>query len=237
MPPTRIVLVRHGQTAGFMTGAYNALTEPGRDQASALGRYWAQRGFVPDVVLCGPQPRHRETLQLARAAAEAHGAPWPDPRHHPGFDEHDGPAVALAGLPALVERGEPLARRLAAGDRLDGRERARLFRMLMVGWLQGEIDAPGTESFQAFRVRVGAALGDALGLVEDGGTLAVFTSAGAVAAATGHVVGADDETVMELSWSVLNASLTVLRRYRNHAAALMSFNGTPHLAPELETFL
>lgn len=237
MPPTRLLLVRHGQTAGFMTGAYNTLTERGRAQASALGAHWATRGIVPDAVICGPQPRHRETLQRAREAAEAAGGRWPEAEHHPGFDEHDGPAVALAHTPRLAEQGDALARRLVAGERLHGAERARLFRALMLAWLRGEVDAPGTEDFPAFRRRVEAALGDALDRVEPGGLVAVFTSAGAVAAATGAVVRADDAVVMELSWSVLNGSTTVVRRYPNHDPALQAFNTTPHLAPELETYL
>jgi hypothetical protein len=57
----------------------------------------------------------------------------------------------------------------------------------------------------------------------------VFTSAGAVAAATAESLGMrDEERVLDLSWSLYNASITELD-FTGERWGLRSFNGTPHL--------
>jgi broad specificity phosphatase PhoE len=72
--PTRIVLVRHGQTAWnrdvrFRGQADLALDEFGLEQAETTGRYLAQRWPV-DAVYASPM---RRALQTAEAIAKAHG--------------------------------------------------------------------------------------------------------------------------------------------------------------------
>ncbi len=221
-----------------MRGSYNQLTGLGQQQAMALGQWWAANARVPDQVYVGPQPRQQQTRQLAAAAAEADGsAPWPDPVLARGFDEHDGAAVALGSLPDLAAAGDPLATRLAAGETLTPMERARLFRQLMTDWVAQRLDVPGTESFQDFRVRVSEALTALVDETAGLSTVVVFTSAGTIGAAASATLSAPDEVCMELSWSVLNTSVTEFRIAEGHAPALMRFNATPHLTHDQQTFI
>jgi len=85
--PDRLLLVRHGESAGNVArdAAHAAgqaridiagrdadvpLSERGKVQSAALGRWLAQRAAAerPEVLLCSPYRRARETAQLIRAA-------------------------------------------------------------------------------------------------------------------------------------------------------------------------
>ncbi|MEL6342211.1 MAG: histidine phosphatase family protein [Myxococcota bacterium] len=231
---SRIILVRHGQTAGFMTGAYNTLTDNGRAQGAAVGRSWAAAGFRPDRILCGPQPRHQQTLQQAQDAA---GGDWPKGEPWDAFDEHAGAGVALLAIPQLADRGHALAQKMVAGETLHGRERAGLFREAMRAWIRGEVAAPGEESFVDFRLRVEAGLRTLAGQLRPDETAAVFTSAGSVAASSGGVLGAQAMAVMELSWSVMNGSITTFRIDRQKQPMLLRFNAVHHLPTSIQTYV
>src|SRR5579872_3234918 len=67
MPPA-IWLIRHGQTAWSLSGAHTGrtdlpLTGEGRENAAAVGRWFAGRRFA--LVLTSPLSRARETCRLA----------------------------------------------------------------------------------------------------------------------------------------------------------------------------
>jgi broad specificity phosphatase PhoE len=66
--PGELWLIRHGETAWSLSGAHTGrtdipLTEAGRANAVALGRYLAGRQFA--LVLVSPMSRARETCRLA----------------------------------------------------------------------------------------------------------------------------------------------------------------------------
>jgi probable phosphoglycerate mutase len=66
--PLTIWLIRHGQTAWTLSGAHTGrtdlpLTEAGRENAVAVGRWLAGRQFA--MVLTSPLSRARETCRLA----------------------------------------------------------------------------------------------------------------------------------------------------------------------------
>jgi phosphohistidine phosphatase len=67
----RLLLLRHAKTeqANKDTPADSerTLTERGRAQAPAIGREMRKRDYVPDLILCSPSRRTRQTLELANA--------------------------------------------------------------------------------------------------------------------------------------------------------------------------
>ena len=72
----------------------------------------------------------------------------------------------------------------------------------------------------------------------DGGrTVVAFTSAGPVAAAVGKALDLDDETVLRLSWTVLNGSVSEFL-FSGDRFSLHSFNSQLHLTgPGLESWV
>ena len=64
-----LILMRHGQ-AGFSanTDGQRALTLAGQEQARQAGLKLKQAGFVPQIILCSPLLRARQSAQLAGQA-------------------------------------------------------------------------------------------------------------------------------------------------------------------------
>jgi probable phosphoglycerate mutase len=109
----RVFIVRHGNTfapgeAPRRIGGRTdlALVDAGRDQARALGRYFADCGLVFDSARCGPLLRTRETARLLLSAA-GHDGPativeWlREIDHGPDEDRPEAEVLARIGQPAL----------------------------------------------------------------------------------------------------------------------------------------
>ncbi|AHH16949.1 putative phosphoglycerate mutase [Nocardia nova SH22a] len=139
--PTRLLLLRHGQTALSVQRRYSGrgnpeLTELGREQAARAAKYLAAKGDIAAVVT-SPLDRARETAQ---AAAQALDVPVRvlDSLTETDFGEWEGLTFGEA-----AERDPDLHQR----------------------WLgDPSLPAPGGESFDAVRERVEAARRDLVAL-------------------------------------------------------------------------
>jgi len=63
--------LRHAKSdwyAGISNDLERPLNKRGRRSAAAVGRFLAEAGHVPDLVLCSPATRTRQTLELAKEA-------------------------------------------------------------------------------------------------------------------------------------------------------------------------
>ncbi|MFO1455711.1 MAG: histidine phosphatase family protein [Steroidobacteraceae bacterium] len=214
-----LYLVRHGQAA-FGTDDYDRLSDAGRRQVELLREHLLARGLALDALWSGRLRRQRDTASILGAASGQ------APRIDPAFDEYLAEDVIRAWLRGGSGQVEPrLARTPQSAS---PREYQRLLEDAGRAWIRGEIRDYDGESWQAFRARVGAGLEAAMRQAGRGRRIAVCTSAGVIGAAVGHVLGLDDLQAMSLSWSVHNASLTVLL-FDERRASLSSFNGLPHL--------
>lgn len=76
MMPKAVLLMRHGQAGGAASGGDfgRRLTDHGRAQAAAAGRWLVAEGLVPDQLLTSPAARALETAELCAAAAQFSGA-------------------------------------------------------------------------------------------------------------------------------------------------------------------
>ena len=154
-----VLLVRHGQ-ASFGADDYDVLSETGWEQSRLLGRYLADRGVTPDVVLRGDMRRHRET-----AKGMAEGAGWTlGSTAEPGWNEFDHLGV-VAAHPEFAGSGD-----------LDRRAFQRLFEQATQRWTAGADDADYDEPWPAFVARVRGALDRATASAGPGGTVAVVSS-------------------------------------------------------------
>lgn len=218
-----LFLVRHGQTRGFLVDGYTDLTDVGVRQAQALGAWFEARGIVPTRVVVGPRPRHVQTLSgLVRPG-------WPEAVPLDVLDEHAGMDAMKALLAAEADAPPGLREAVLAGLQTpDQRGVMASFRLLMGAWVEGRLQIPGVESWEAFRARVGRAL-DQLCAGPSGQTVVAVTSGGVVGCAVADVLGVtSDLTAEALAFAVENTSVTSLR-YSGPRRSLHRFNVVSHL--------
>ena len=64
----RLFLLRHASTATQSGGSDidRVLSPKGQEDAAALGKAMQEKGYVPDIILCSPAPRTRQTFDAVR---------------------------------------------------------------------------------------------------------------------------------------------------------------------------
>ena len=199
-------LVRHGQATG-LEGAYDELSDLGREQARAVGAELVRRGVRPTRVITGALARQRQTA----AAAGLTGAVV-DPR----WDEYDHLAL-LGALPA-----EATANIGRAPDP------ARALQEMLDAALARWVGADGgsyPEPWRVFRSRVRDALDD----IDRGGSTVVVTSAGPISAVAAALLGVPPEGWLALNRVMINTSITTVALGRS-GASLLSVNDHAHVA-------
>jgi broad specificity phosphatase PhoE len=232
LPVSVAYFVRHGKASAFSSSTdYDQLSPPGVEQSEALGTWLADEGMRFDAVFVGPRKRHEQTYACVTRVLATRGMRIPEPVLLPELDEHDGISLVFKMLPALAAE-DPELRDIAASIARSGRPSAddvlAAFKRITRRWVRGEIGHDEVESWPSFRERVARAM-DRIAALGRGKTALVFTSAGAVAAATAESLGLkEEERVLDLSWSLYNASVTELD-FTGERWGLRSFNGTPHL--------
>ena len=218
-------LVRHGQ-ASFGSADYDRLSDLGEQQVRHLREHFLRSGQVVDAIYSGRLHRQRSTAEiLAAGAGEASAV-----RCTAAFDEYD--AQTLLRVHAELT-GAPLAALQGVHSPPDPRAFQRRLEEVGSAWVAGALERPGVESWRDFRRRVAQGLEEVMRSEGRSRQVIVCTSAGAIGAAVGHVLGLDDAGALRLSWSVLNASVTRIR-YDDRRCSLESFNAVPHLETQPE---
>ncbi len=221
-----LYLVRHGQASSFEDN-YDRLSSLGERQARLLGESWARRGIGLDRVFTGPRVRQKRTAEIAVEAGRL-----PLPVELAELDEMGVEPIFKDHLPELFQKHAHLqalgdAMLMADGDHARARSIARLFEAAMQLWVRGQIDSDGVEPWLGFRARIRRALA-AVCEGARGQRIAVFTSAGPVAAAVQLALGSDDETALSLAFRVRNSSVSEFL-FSDGRFSMASFNETPHL--------
>jgi broad specificity phosphatase PhoE len=202
-----LLLIRHGQAA-YGEADHDRLTPRGVEQAVAVGRFLT--GKV-DRVYVGPHRRHQQTYDHAR---EPGGLPAATMLG----ELAEYPAVELLGrlMPKLVAEDPRFAQLPTAPTReLAG----KALHTILGKWGLDRIIADANS----------------------GARIAVFTSAGPIGVSVGLTFGASAHHMIRSSVVVRNTSVTEIRfrsdefSWHPERIALVTFNSTHHLPPELHT--
>ena len=240
-----LALVRHAQ-ASLFSANYDQLSDRGREQAAALGRYWRETGRGPARVtrwLTGPAQRHIDTAALCRAERfAAQPDDWPAAEVHDAFDEHDAFAMIKKGMPQLMELEPDLADLArAAQSEPDPAKRSgawqKAFEVIMARWLDDEVHAEGVESWPEFEARVLGGIDTILREASESGgkqRIVLFTSVGPTAVFLRRALRLAPLDAFRTAWRQRNASRSDFL-FRGDALTLDSFNRVEHLPPELHT--
>ncbi len=227
-----IYLVRHGQ-ASFMQDNYDLLSDLGREQARALGRYWQERAFTSDCCLVGTLSRQTETASLIAEAFENAGSPFPDRISREFFNEHEAATLYHHLLPELLNEAPQAALKAELEEKghKDPQVKRKLLKIFFectLRWAKGELELGGFESYAHFRQRVKQGFEMLQKLSETHKSIVLVSSGGVIGALLGHVLDLSDEKVIEMNWQVRNASVSELSG-RGRKFYLRSFNEMPHL--------
>jgi broad specificity phosphatase PhoE len=226
------LFVRHGKASAFSSAAdYDQLSPPGVEQSELLGAWLADQRLQFGAAFVGPRKRHEQTYACVTRVMATRGLRVPQATVLPELDEHDGISLVFKMLPELAA-GDPelavIVQSMARAGRPTAEHVLAAFKRITRRWVRGEVRHDQVEPWAAFRMRVAHGLEKIALLGADQAAL-VFTSAGAVAAATAETLGVhDEERVLDLSWSLYNASVTELD-FTGERWNLRTFNATPHL--------
>lgn len=227
-----LLLIRHGQ-ASYGEADYDRLSSRGQEQARALGAFLAGAGI--QQVYTGPLNRQVGTTAIATEAA---GGALPDATIVPELAEYPAFDLLQHFMPKLVAT-DP---KFAALTQTPTRELANeAFHTILNRWARDEWGIEGVERVTEFRARVSRGLDRIVRDVRSGARIAVVTSAGPIGVAVGLTFGATEHHMIRTSIVIRNASITELRfRSRDfdwhpERVALIAFNSTHHLPPELHT--
>jgi broad specificity phosphatase PhoE len=210
-----VLLVRHGQ-ASFGGDDYDRLSELGREQAAATGRWLCARGLRRPVAVHGSLRRQRDTAVLALAAAGHDVEPRVDAR----WDEYDH-----------IDLVRRYAATLGAEEPRTSREFQVLFDAALVAWVEHGDDG----GWPAFTAAAGGALRDLVAGLESGQDAVVFTSAGVIAAVCADLLGTGAAGLVALNRVAVNGAVTKLAAGRS-GLALLTFNEHSHLQGEAVTY-
>lgn len=235
-----LALVRHAQ-ASFFAENYDQLSPLGEQQARRLGEYWVRRGVRFDQVYTGPRARQIETAALVGEAFAKAGLPWPQPQFVDELDEHQVDRLIKISMKVIAERHPNIGRLHADYQKAElPRDKHRTFQLMFEEvvklWVAGQVDAPGIETWQAFKGRVEDGLKRIVDGQARGRSVAAFSSVGAITGCLRAALGCADLTALDLGWRLRNCSITEFVFSRDRLT-LESFNAYPHLEdPALWTY-
>lgn len=229
-----LYFIRHGQ-ASFGQRNYDRLSPVGIHQARILGEHLAGIRFVFHEAYCGTMERQQHTAREVMAGFASAGHVFPPPLTQAAFDEYDAFTVWKNQTQKMIEEKVLLPEELD-GTRTDKRKFQQLFEQVMMRWISGNHDAPGSIRWAdfAFRVLEGIkVLTTGHGFSRH---IAIFTSGGPISIAMQLALGLSDSKTMEICWQVMNASVS--RFYFNSRGVFLAgFNDIGHLVMKQDSSL
>ncbi len=207
-----LYLVRHGQ-ASFGADDYDQLSDLGTRQSVQLGKHFASKGMVFDLVLCGTLRRHKQTLSAISEGMnqDLHAMHWPN------LNEYNSEAVMAALHPEPWD-GSPTSDK-----------HRHYFRMLRTGllqWMLGNTQPQGMPSWQVFGEQVVAVLDHVRQSRAE--RVLLVSSGGPIASAIGHVLDTPPEAIIELNMRLRNTAVSEFS-FGPKRHALHTYNTLPHL--------
>jgi len=223
---SEIYLIRHGQ-ASFGAKNYDKLSEKGVLQATILGEHLARLEVTFDAVYSGEMERQKKTAEGVVNAYRQNHFSIPEPLVDASYNEYDSTEV-WDSQTAMMLKDDPMLFDGFGANNIDQKAFQKIFSKAMERWVSGKYDTPGMATWNDFKNRVGSGLTHLMKTWGASKRIAVFSSAGAISVATQMAMGLSDTKTIDLSWQVINASVTRFR-YNGARITLSGFNDISHL--------
>ncbi|MBI5592427.1 MAG: histidine phosphatase family protein [Deltaproteobacteria bacterium] len=229
-----LYFIRHGQ-ASFGQKNYDRLSPAGIQQARILGEYLAGIRIAFHEAYCGEMVRQQHTAQEVITGFASAGLEFPSPLTQAAFDEYDAFTVWKNQTNKMIQEKVLLPEEIDQA-RTDKRKFQQLFERVMMRWISGDHDDPGNIRWKDFVDRVLEGITALTTCHGSGQHIAVFTSGGPISIAMQLALGLSDSKTMEISWQVMNASVS--RFYFNSRGIFLAgFNDIAHLAIKQDSSL
>lgn len=218
-----LLLIRHGQ-ASFAAEDYDQLSAIGETQSRRLGSWLAANEKAPSLIASGTLRRHAQTVAACLNAATVDATRLT----LSGLDELDHREILQCHRPDLDGHGA-IATELRRSD-----DPHRAFQLLFVAavarWTSGEHDHDYACPWPVFQREALAALQTLADRArEAAGPVWAITSGGPIAVMVGELLGISMARTFELSWPLVNTSLTRIEAGQRQGR-LITYNAWPHLA-------
>ncbi len=226
---SEILLVRHGQ-ASFGDKNYDRLSPEGIKQAKMLAQHLLHTKQSFDAIYSGTMERQKNTaLELTECFSNS-GHHVTDTIISADFNEYDSFSVWESQIPLMLKEDPSLSGTLEKA-RADRKSFQIIFEAVMKRWVSGFYDTKGSATWADFKKRVINGVSKIIETHGSGKKIIVFTSGGPISTAVQHALGLSDEKTIELSWQVINASVT---RFKYNAKGIMlyGFNDIAHIEKE-----
>lgn len=223
---SEIYFIRHGQ-ASFGSKNYDKLSEKGVLQAKILGRHLAALGVGFDAVCVGEMERQEKTAKAMTDAYREKGLFVPESQVDASFNEYDSALVWDSQTKMMLEDDPGLLDELKQG-RKNKKAFQKIFSKVMERWISGKFDVPGIVTWDEFKNRVVLGLNTLVKTWGPSKKIAVFSSGGPICLMVQRALDLSDSKAIEISWQVMNASITRLK-YNSHNISLTGFNEITHL--------
>jgi len=219
-------MIRHGQ-ASFGEDNYDRLSDLGVRQAGIVADDMLKKNYRFDAVYYGILDRQQKTAAAFTDLCRQQGVNVPRPNVSAAFNEYDSESVVKHQVPLMCEEDASISEDI---QRIytDKRAFQRIFETAMQRWTSGRFDPPGSPTWGQFKSGV---VGGVQKIMEQNGakkSIGIFTSGGPISVAVQAALGLSDEKTMEISWQIMNASVTRFR-YSGKGIGLAGFNDISHL--------
>ena len=227
-------MIRHGQ-ASFGQDNYDQLSDLGIRQAKIVARYLSEFNKHFDTVYSGELKRQVKTAEELIECYRVNKMAVPEIQSSASFNEYDSLKVWESLLPGLLQETPSLSKDLEQVY-TDKKSFQILFELVMDRWIAGAYDPPKSPKWSDFKKRVRQGLIDIMKKHRSKKKLAIFTSGGPISVAIQFALGISDQKTMEISWQLMNASITRFK-YNDRGIALAGFNDITHLELEQDKAL
>ncbi len=229
-----LYLIRHSQ-ASFGKADYDCLSDLGQEQSKILADHFHNLGLEFDTIYSGSLLRHEQTLTAYLDNLTASGKKIPSVHKNEAFNEYDSENILKTLIPEMI-REEPAFEAEATMMFSDKQSFQMVYEKVMRKWINSEnpTNNPGNKpkhkpkTWKTYSDRVRTGLNEVMAAEDTGKKIAVYTSGGPISVCIQKALNLSDEDTLQLTWQIMNASVTRLI-YSGNRLALSGFNDVTHL--------
>jgi broad specificity phosphatase PhoE len=221
-----LYLIRHAQ-ASFGRKNYDRLSTTGLEQARISAGHLNDLNLEFNAIYSGTQVRHEQTLAAYLEKVTRPDAAAPPVHKTDAFNEYDSENILKTLIPEMI-RQEPAFEADVLHMMEDRRAFQNVYEKIMRQWMRRRHPIQHLETWETYSRRVTDGLFRITAAHGSGSKVAVFTSGGPIAVCVQKALDLSDEKTLELTWQIMNASITRLK-YSGDRIMLSGFNNVTHL--------